>query len=581
VAWAFLKLVSMHGQPNLGAFRLQLHRFSSRRPAVKRPHVPPVYFEWVYQKNSAWLDYPSTLSVYVRGAPPPAERQVVAARPMFATDREVGRIDFAELSKVLQVQDSAVSDEIASRDAAALSEDARRALLRARAPNARCHVPDTLLHEVSTAPNGVFAVAFSPNGRLLAAACADRLLFTVKVFETDSGTLLCTFNGHHDLVYDLGWNRDGSEIVSASSDHTAQVWSLVTLSSESVLSFQHTSFVYAAQFHPVSRFPPLIVTASYDAKVRVWSRVSGALLRVLSDHAAHVNSLVFDNLGHRFFTGDAVGVFKIFDDRGEPAELVAAGRAVEEASSRGVRGSDDDEDDEDAAEEEDEDESPLRERERSKELQRRLKRIAVRGEKEQNWDARFQCVKSIAHPEVRVGELVRASWPLTARARRSRATSSTAFGSTAAPSNCSCTAVTTRSTSSQSLQRRPRLCASSRAPSAATRSCAASSVPTGRPTKSALIARFSHAAHSLARSRYVLAGSEDGRAYFWQASNGQLVRVLETGFTQPLFSVAWHPTQHLVALGSFGADFPLLLFERQAGAGGPQSPPDSPRARDP
>jgi hypothetical protein len=102
---------------------LQLYEYTKLPTAVTaKKGVPPVYLQasaraqraalafalsgdrarvrparpaqWVYQKNTGWQRYPSTLTVEVRGTGAPAQRTVMASRPYLPTDVEVGRIQF-------------------------------------------------------------------------------------------------------------------------------------------------------------------------------------------------------------------------------------------------------------------------------------------------------------------------------------------------------------------------------------------------------------------------------------------------------------------------------------------------------
>jgi hypothetical protein len=63
----------------------------------------------------------------------------------------------------------------------------------------------------------------------------------------------------------------------------------------------------------------------------------------------------------------------------------------------------------------------------------------------------------------------------------------------------------------------------------------------------------------------LLAGGEDGSAYFFDLESGQLEQALDVGFRAPLFDVAWHPNQHAVALASFGGDYPIKVLEFRSG----------------
>lgn len=42
------------------------------------------------------------------------------------------------------------------------------------------------------------------------------------VYEIPSGKVLASFNGHLSIVYDLCWTRDGTGLLSASSDGTVR-----------------------------------------------------------------------------------------------------------------------------------------------------------------------------------------------------------------------------------------------------------------------------------------------------------------------------------------------------------------------
>jgi jouberin len=62
--------------------------------------------------------------------------------------------------------------------------------------------------------------------------------------------------------------------------------------------------------------------------------------------------------------------------------------------------------------------------------------------------------------------------------------------------------------------------------------------------------------------KYVVAGSDDGKLRVWDAQSGKPVQCALNGlgFSGTLYDVAWHPSQHLVALAAFGEDMPVLMY---------------------
>ena len=60
----------------------------------------------------------------------------------------------------------------------------------------------------------------------------------------------------------------------------------------------------------------------------------------------------------------------------------------------------------------------------------------------------------------------------------------------------------------------------------------------------------------------VMAGSEDGKVYAWDAKSTTLFSMpaRNIGYNAPLCDLSWHPTQHVVAYTCYGGDHPILLY---------------------
>src|SRR6266852_5992098 len=71
----------------------------------------------------------------------------------------------------------------------------------------------------------VGAVAFSPDGKLLATASADK---TGKLWDVESGEVKATLSGHTDCVCAVAFSRDGKTLATGSFDQTAKLWDVET-----------------------------------------------------------------------------------------------------------------------------------------------------------------------------------------------------------------------------------------------------------------------------------------------------------------------------------------------------------------
>jgi hypothetical protein len=134
-------------------------------------------------------------------------------------------------------------------------------------------------------PNVVNAVAFSPDGGLIAATSYDG---TARIWDTTTGQPRTTLIGHTSTVRGVAFSPDGALIATASDDNTARLWDATTGSPISLI--RHPGTVRSVAFSPDGT---LIATASNDNTARTWTPTTGVPHATLTGHNGPVNAVTF------------------------------------------------------------------------------------------------------------------------------------------------------------------------------------------------------------------------------------------------------------------------------------------------
>jgi WD40 repeat protein len=141
----------------------------------------------------------------------------------------------------------------------------------------------TTTNVVYAQTSNVTAVAFSPDGTLLATASLDQ---TVKTWSTGDGSLQQTFTGHTDGVNSLAFSPDGQKIVSGCVDGTVKVWNVSGGSCLTTIA-AHALPVTATVF---SIDGSLVISGSDDHTIRLWSAADGSAVLTLGGHTDYINA---------------------------------------------------------------------------------------------------------------------------------------------------------------------------------------------------------------------------------------------------------------------------------------------------
>ncbi|MBV9865010.1 MAG: hypothetical protein JO316_06645 [Abitibacteriaceae bacterium] len=154
-------------------------------------------------------------------------------------------------------------------------------------------------------------VAFAPDGKTLAGASGDG---TIKLWDTATGTLQKTLNGHQGWLNCIAFSPDGASLVSASSDMTVRLWNVRT--GESVQTLQQVGYIgniFCVAFSPNGQW---LATANQYRSIQLWDAHNGAQLRMLS-RSHRIFTVAFSPDGKTLAGGCTDRTIKLWDlDKG-------------------------------------------------------------------------------------------------------------------------------------------------------------------------------------------------------------------------------------------------------------------------
>jgi WD40 repeat protein len=157
----------------------------------------------------------------------------------------------------------------------------------------------------------VTAASFNSDATRIAVASADSSAILLTRTKTNA---LIPLLGHSGPVLSIAWSPQNDIVVTASADRSLKVWSAAdgTL----LRSFSHhTEPVHGLVFRPGtdSDAPVECASASDDGTVRVWQPQIGRMVRIIRGHEGPVFSLAYTPGGKTLFSAGKEGIIRCLD----------------------------------------------------------------------------------------------------------------------------------------------------------------------------------------------------------------------------------------------------------------------------
>ena len=163
----------------------------------------------------------------------------------------------------------------------------------------------------------IHTLAFAPDSNTLATAGYDRVIHLWDIPETfpaDPPTLAkpkLTLKDHSDTVYAVAFHPEGKLLASASADRTVKVWDAVTGQRLYTLG-EPTDWLYAMQWSPDKKH---LAAAGVDKSIRIWAadKDGGKLVHAVFAHEKPVWRLAYSRDGKAIYSAGEDRIIKAWD----------------------------------------------------------------------------------------------------------------------------------------------------------------------------------------------------------------------------------------------------------------------------
>ncbi|MDJ0688468.1 MAG: AAA-like domain-containing protein [Xenococcaceae cyanobacterium MO_188.B32] len=164
---------------------------------------------------------------------------------------------------------------------------------------------------------GVWRIAISPNGKIIATASEDK---TAKLWDWQ-GNLIASLDGHQDVVRDIAFTPDGQIVATASYDQTVKLWNTRGDVIETLDRDKYN--VRSEGVLAISPDGKLMATANLEGIIKLWQidRSSGqvkvTLNQSLKSHTEEIRQIVFSPDGRLIASASGDSTIKLWHHSGK------------------------------------------------------------------------------------------------------------------------------------------------------------------------------------------------------------------------------------------------------------------------
>jgi len=161
----------------------------------------------------------------------------------------------------------------------------------------------------------VQSVTWSPDGKYIASGSWDK---SVRVWNASTGNTISTYRSYYEIVESVAWSPDGKYIASGNRNGTVHVWDVSNGKNIRTFLGHHSNNpnvdVVAIAWSPDGK---RIASGSWDRTVKVWNAIKNSNKKndylIFRGHSAEVNTLAWSPNGMRIASGGRDGLVRVWD----------------------------------------------------------------------------------------------------------------------------------------------------------------------------------------------------------------------------------------------------------------------------